>query len=580
MCAITSAMALCLHASCREKPGERNRAGEGALAAPTTDALWALAPPDLRSAVVIADGAVGRVRGALVTLEDLLGRSLATEELARELRATLTVGGISLLDAKPADIGVDLARGMASFTGGAGPVLVLPVVDAARLVAATGGESQGGVDRLGRELFCKMVSGRYVCASWAGQLDTLGRAAASPVAEWNAELRGDVEVFIARMPDEVDQLLRQAGLQAAHGIRIGARLERGGVTIRAHLRGKLDGPLEQARTPEPSRLLAGADRAPAGLFAVKGAGLWRAFGEHLVAELPAKILPGDVTLGQVAASIDGEIVGWAYPGPVERYTLLVGLTTEGPMRKLLAACDQLASVLGPTVKVAVKGERCAIAEDPAAADASPSDVVDAEMWVESGALRIEAKGSATAATAASPAPQAASRARQAAAPLPDFAREVADRPSLFATWGHGSFIGSIYAANLVELGEAAQGGDAMRLAVRWLYFVNELGVALRVEDDGVHAALRVRTLWANPDPLIAEMQDMIEQLVERKPEARARMAALAARFPDSPLAADVRAGSGGLTVQLLPFIAVGVMSMWAAERFATSDSSSPQGDRK
>lgn len=558
MCAITSVMALSLLAGCGEKAGERKAEADGALAAPTTDALWALAPPDLRIGAVLADGAVGRARGALVTMEDLLERSLVTEPFARELRAALTFSGISLLDAKPSDIGVDLGRGAAFFAGEAGPVMVLPVVDPARLIAATRGESQGGVDRLGRDLFCKKISSLYVCASWAGQLDTLGRAATSPVAGWDAELRGDIEVYIAAPPAEVDELLNPAGLRGVRGIRIGARLERGAITIRAHVRGVLDGPIEQARTPEVPRLLAAADRAPAGLFAVKGAGLWRAFGEHLVAELPARILPGDVTLREVVASLDGDMVGWATPG--ERYTVLIGLATEGPMRRLLAACEQLAPMLADVVGIAKKGDRCTVTMRPDPTITMSPATDQAELWLQPGALRIEGTGARGAAAAPPQQPVPAP-------PAPAFRTEVADRPALLATWGHGSFIGARDVASPVELGAMAQ-GDAARLALRWLYFVNELGFALRVQDDGVHAALRVRTLWANPDPVIAEMQDVIEQLVDRRPEARARMAALAARFPGSPLADDLRASDGGLTVQSLPFLTLGALGVWAIERYA------------
>jgi hypothetical protein len=98
----------------------------------------------------------------------------------------------------------------------------------------------------------------------------------------------------------------------------------------------------------------------------------------------------------------------------------------------------------------------------------------------------------------------------------------------------------------------------------WLFHLNELGFSFRVEDDGVHVALRTRTLWSNPDELVAEIEKALDDLAAGQPQALARASALRARYPDSPLARDEEAGYHGLFV---PAAAVGLVAGFMVPSF-------------
>jgi hypothetical protein len=324
-----------------------------------------------------------------------------------------------------------------------------------------------------------------------------------------------------------------------------------------HVTGEVVEPLLAGSSSGRPRLAAGVDPAPSGLFVVKAAGLWRAFGERAVAELPAALLPGEVSLGELVSSVDGDAIGWAVPGQAGRAVVRIGLANETPMRKLLAACDEIGSGLPSTVKIARRGDRCAISIDAQLMGPRPPDVrpFTIEMWVAAGALQVELEGHVNDPLAGSP----------ARAALPIFAREILDDSPLFAAWGQGSFIGSRSIVSPADI-RGMQESEVLQSVLAMMYRVSELGVSLRVRTDGIHAAVRFRTLWANPDPLVAEIENLIEELSAGKPEAVARIAALVGRFPDSPFARDVRTGSGGLTIQLVPLGGIAALSGWAAAR--------------
>jgi hypothetical protein len=158
----------------------------------------------------------------------------------------------------------------------------------------------------------------------------------------------------------------------------------------------------------------------------------------------------------------------------------------------------------------------------------------------------------------------------ALAPAADkgFAAEIADRPHLFAVWGRGSLIGSAGVASPAEQ-KLQPVRTLVHGVVSWFYRINEIGLWLRVRDDGVHVALRVRTIWANPDELVAAIEDVIEAspIAGRR---RARLVALAERFPDSPLAGDLRAGQGGLALEGVALGGMSAFVAWATRRAMAS----------
>jgi type IV pilus assembly protein PilA len=535
-----AAVAAALAVGCKQesKAPAADPAAGAPVQADSTDPLWALAPADVDVALVIADRAAASVQTGLVTVVHALEQSPVTAQLAREIRESLTVAGIDLLDqAKLAAVGIDLGRGAAFFMSKTGPVAVLPVGDRAKLVAAVGGKSEAGVDRLKSDMVCKDLAGRYACATQAALLDQLGKGGSSPVASWPAELRGHIEVYAS--PAQLAGSPLPAILSGTEGVRVSARLERGGATVRAHLTGKPAGPLAGA-VPAKTRLLADlADQAPSGLFVLQGAALWKTFQSRALEGVPPMQLPGGAALDEVVRSVDGDIVAYAPSGAPERGFVRIGLSSVEPMKKLLAACDQLAAGAPPGVTIAKKGERCAVGVGRAALGmvGGAGETIEAELWVDEklGAL-VAGFGDQAGTSTARP-------------PLPTLAREILDQPHLFAMWAQGSIATTPSFHGSADL-LAVRGMIAMPILF-WLHRLNELGLAVRVRDDGIHAALRVRTLWANPDPLVAEADKLFEELAQGKADV-ARVQALAARYPDAPLAHDVQAGGAGFVLLAAP----------------------------
>ena len=545
-------LAACFSTSCRDEPvKDQPGAGTEARAAEYgTDALWELSPPDASLAVVISGGALEPARAGLTIALAGLERQAATKALAARLRRELAAFPAPILDPGLKDKGVDPAGGAAYFVSDAGPAAVLSVPDRAKLLAATKGTSAGGVDRIG-SWFCKPAKGRYLCAAKADQIDTLAKGGPySPIDDWAAELRGDVEIHSAEMPAAVKGVLSAMGLVGSAGIRIGARLERGGGTIRAHVTGRATGALEHGRSGTPTKLEVDKDQAPTGLFVVQSAKLGPGSLFGAMANHVATKLPGGVDAGSLVASLDGDAIGWALPGEAARFAIRIGLAVEEPMKQVLARCEALGSVLPVGVGVAKRGNVCSLSFDLSALfpDKGMKGTLEAALWVEASALRVEIGGPATSS-------ETPARA--------DFPREVVERPQLYSSWGRGSLVGSPSIAALTAMSDDA---EVTRALLHWLYRINELGMSLRVEEDGVHAAVHVRTLWANPPSLVAEVEKVIDQASERGGDARAGLAAAAGRFPDSPLARDLRGGGGGLMVQILPMVAVLAISDLATAR--------------
>lgn len=509
------------------------------VAAASTDLIWALAPRDLEAGLVIADGAGGSLHTALTTLVGALERSPVTAPVAGQMRANLTIAGIDTLDrAKLADAGIDVGRAAAFFMAKEGRVAVLPVANRAKFVAKVGATTRDGVDRLEADVSCKELSGRYVCAENRAVLDRVGQSAtASPVANWAAELRGHVELYVS--PAGTPSPLASA-LEGSQGIRIGGRLERGAITVRAHLSGKPREPLSLAQVERPSRLSAGLAGQPlSGLVSLQASRFWQAWKPQRVGRARPMMLPGGVLLGELLGSLDGEIVAYALAGQLPRGQLRIGLASQGPMARVLAACDEIAAQVPTGVTVRKKGERCTVSVQPAvlglgAPPSAGQDAVSAELWVEKNTLVVDLGDAATPA--------------QAKSELRPFPPQILERGHLLAAWGRGSLFrvpSNVNPATLATI----RAEPAAGVILFWMFHLNELGFSVRVADDGVHMALRVGTLWANPDDVVAEAEKVLVDLGAGQPDALARLIALPGRFPGTPLARDDQTGYHGL---LLP----------------------------
>src|SRR5690606_21364859 len=133
-----------------------------------------------------------------------------------------------------------------------------------------------------------------------------------------------------------------------------------------------------------------------------------------------------------------------------------------------------------------------------------------------------------------------------------------------ALWGYGSLASGSMLTSKAQLDAVRAQDPTGGLAMWALHHMSELGVAVRIADDGIHGALRLRTLWANPDEVVTAAQGKIAELLAGNDGALADIAALAEKHPDSPLARDMKAGATGLVV---PFAAIGAGAAVAIPAF-------------
>jgi hypothetical protein len=121
-----------------------------------------------------------------------------------------------------------------------------------------------------------------------------------------------------------------------------------------------------------------------------------------------------------------------------------------------------------------------------------------------------------------------------------------------AMWGTGAFgLGP-------DLGSAMPFDSANRvLAAFAVSHLSEIGFgfALRDGSDGASAGLelllRLRTLWADPDEVVAAVEPALMALATGEPDAAARLESIAARFPQSRFATGERLGVAGPLVSVL-----------------------------
>ncbi|HUS64007.1 MAG TPA: hypothetical protein VMZ28_05660 [Kofleriaceae bacterium] len=547
---VAATVVLCLGA-CKKEGADAP--GGAPIATSSTDALWAFAPPDPQVAVIAADGSLAPLHAAVLRVMADLQKAPGGAALVQQLRPSLEGAPFDPFDPKSlADAGLDLAKGFAFFDGEKGETAVLPVADAKKFVAAMHGTSEGGIDRFGGKA-CKPVKDRYVCSSSVEGLDAAARGGGqSQVAGWPAQMRGNIEIYVSPA-----RLGGGAPVSDSKGLRVGVALERGAATVRVHLVGTPTGPFATARGGKTALVSGLADQQPVGLLVLDAVSLWNAQKEQAIRQTAgAPPLPGGVTAGEIAAAVRGDLVGYALPGMPMRGLAKIGLTSEAPVKKLLGACAQLAAAAPPGITLSATGDRCTVTVDPKALGPEMAGlampIMKLDAWVEGGSLVLGLGDHA-----------AKSTARPGLSP---FAREILEGEHLFAAWGQGNLAGGPLLATKEQL-------DAMRaqdptggFAVWAIHHLSEFGIAIGVTDDGIHAALRVRTLWANPDPVIAAVQAAVSEFSSGKVEALDQLKKIAEQHPDSPFGHDMQAGPAGLVA---PMMAVGMVAAVSIPAFVS-----------
>ena len=456
----------------------------------TAETLWRLAPWGARAGVVVTPPAVAALLTDLRLARDAL-RAGPRPALAAALEAAMRDGNLDLLDAAAVRArGIDLTQGFAMFQGERGGVVTIVAARSPRAAAAA------FVDRQSQP--CRVVGRFIACAPSAALLADLGKndafaRAADARPPW---LRGEIEASVA-----LDD----------HGVLVAAiDVDRGELELRMRMTGADLAAVRPIALP-PSPLLARVDAAP-----VAGAVLLDA--RPLLALIGARATTSDARAQLLLSSLRGDVAGVALAGQAGGW-LRVGVKDADAGRAAIEGCAALS--VPPLFYAEPRGDACRLRLVIAPGASMSTDVrLDGDTLVgELGRGAVAATGT--------PAPRI---------------RALLAQPWLVAAWGRG-------------LGAAPPlppwvSDDAAALIAWGGAHVDELGVGLRLADGGIDLWLRAGTVWRNPDEIVAKLEPLLRRFADGH-DVHDQVVALARRFPKSPLAEDVAAGSRGLLAPVL-----------------------------
>jgi hypothetical protein len=521
ICVGVAAIAAGLAACGKGDPPPPRPGSSGPASTVEIDALWALAPAGARGGIVASPRAVAMAERAVADVRVMLAKVPELAGWRRDLDELIATE-LGILSGSLVELGLTGEKGLALFLLRDGMVAILPLADRAAFLArargsagggADGADGADGVDRIGTTA-CKPVRGAYACATAEALLDTLGKgdlaARLPPVGA-----RGEVELVGIELP---------LGGAAPGELAAVIQLERGAAVIRGRVRGvapALAGRFAAAHVPR-----ADAHRA---------AGFALADLPALVGDAPSTPLLG-TTLAEVARSLRGPLT---IEVPAGRSTIDARqeLADPAPLRALVEKCPVLTEPLG--ISATAAGGTCRLTmpagragpEEPARRGPSEAtgDTLQLDAWIEGGTLRIGDRSGGPAG---------------ATVPMTPMGVELARGPWAHAFWGRGALLGG------TELAVPPPGAGAPPEALaslRALTLLSELGAGVRRDGDALTFVVAVRTVFANPDEVVAKLLAIPGgDLAAGRAGAAARPIAEAA--PASPFAADLAAGEGGLVI--------------------------------
>jgi hypothetical protein len=467
------------------------------IAAPKPPAdLWAMAPEGTVLGIAISPRGLKMLEHALDDVDRFLAEVPDLAPVRDMLQAAVvrTTGDKTV---RVEDLGFG-PKGAAVFAIDRQHVVaILPVADRARFVARLHGTSGKDHDTFGFGT-CRGVWNVYACATSEELFAKLGKLDLGPRLVGR---HGDVEIVVTDS-DEIFHAPIAATLD----------FERGAVTAR----GVID------RVPPALKTLLGSpvrprvDRASAAGFAVAH------FGPRTDMFSANQIVPGLDSNDLVRAG-GGPVTAVVTAG-APALDIRVSLANPGAIQKMIDRCtsvDQLAP-FRPTV-------------DTSGCHVHPPNI-DVHAWIENGELRIGTR----------PMP------RPEPLPLTAAGAELADHEWSFAAWGRAAF-----APLAASLAAAFKDRDlGMRVGIRAMFMLNELGVGIRVEGDRVAFFAHVRTLWANSDDLVTKVAHL---------KALDELPAIVRSAPHSAFASDAAAGVVGnfTTLQVLKLSTIFMATMAA-----------------
>jgi hypothetical protein len=476
------------------------------------DALWKLAPDGAVLGIVATPRALGMVEHAWGDVRAFMG---ATPELAPIL---VKIGAaVGAPDLSLASVGLTATKGAAVFFVGPGKAIaIVPLADRDKFLAAVHGMKGEPADTIDVRTTCRTTHGVYACASEPALFDRLGKGDLTASA---AGARGDIELAAHDLPIE-------GRLTAFAAV---AQLERGAVTLRGALAGlptKIVVGMGSASKPRVD-----GDRTTGFAIAhLKGALALLPVDDD--SQLAYGVKESDIvnsiddpfTVTMQSSSFDARL---PLSNVAALKTLLIEHCTDGPLKEAKATLvDGVCHFAIPDVE---------------------GEAVD--LWLDGNTLRIGQKAAATGAPVE----------------LTPIGKEIASQPWQAAVYGRGSLLaaGDILGqqAQLQQL--PADMAGILHVAMRGLAFVNEIGVAARVDGSELHVVATLRTAWSNPDDVVAKLLALDpDALVAGKGLQLVKPIVDAA--PNSPLASDIRAGYGGLALQTA---VVGVLAAVAVPAF-------------
>jgi type IV pilus assembly protein PilA len=476
------------------------------------DALWKLAPDGAFAGGVVSPAALTRLEAGYnavtKTINAVPEMAPLKAQLDQELQEALGTSTASL-----AALGFTSKPGIAFFATGEDEVIaILPVADRDKFLAVTKGTKGTDSDTIKRAT-CKTVKGVYACTRTAALFDRLGKGDMSSALKL-AGARGDIELVVA-IPNTQIQI---AGV---------AQLGPGGFTVRAAVKGAPPGVKQFLVNGKPRT---DGDKT-AGFALLEFAGYLKMLKDKVP---PLPIAPG-VTADALVKSIDGPLTLTIDNGST-MIDLRLPLNNPDPSKALLAACDQLPPLAqaGATVK------------DGTCHVSVPQMQMDIDGWVDGKTLRIGKKGA-----------QSGSGPSAAMSPV---AKELASGEWIFTMFGRGTMFGK---TSMQLPGPPPQMPPQALLGIRAMTVLNEIGIGVRLDGDVIRGIATVRTIWSNPDDVVAKLV-AIDPLDVLQGKGGDKGMAIADAHPKSPFAGDYQTGISGLMV---PAATLGVLAAVAVPAF-------------
>jgi hypothetical protein len=533
-------VAALLGSSCSRNARDRRPAGRIV----TTDALWALAPADTVTGIVVAPGTGNLLVAAWAEAERIVGRWQPLREVLAELREQAPA---ELFDAGARErMGIDIALGGAVFLNAEDDgVVVLPVADRARFRQRLGlsTEEAGGtvLDVMG-DLRCRDAAGHYVCASSAARLGATGKspAMARRIAARPRALRGAIEIDVSVGGiDEDDRKEITGNFSGMSAIQIAVQLAPGVLTARAYMDGKATEPFVRETWGVPATLSRRvAESRPGGTLQLR----LPLFSGEVARDLAAAAREMGVELrAEDIASLTGEVILASASGDVLDVSLQLGARDGKRLQPLVTHLCQGAQGLGLPITVRMEGERCTariVPTDLALAGAPPGLVPGRPLEIV-----LAADDTALSVRATMPGQRAARSTAVSAV-----GRELLTEPWTMAAWGHGSMLRKLQGAPALPFAQLKDLAEVWKMSAWCLAHVTEIGAGLAVREDGVYAVLHVGTHWANPERVLRAYQALVDRMLAGDAGIVDDFAALAAEHPDTPLGRAYQAGPGGFLV--------------------------------